>query len=101
MASVISGDLHSDFDPYMVLLSFIIAYVGSYLAISLAEQYRVFRSNMIIVEQLGTEDEEMSERSNGSSEQEFQVGKKGRFLLSSKSGLEFLMLVRLFVSFVL
>lgn len=87
------AEIKGIFNPYMVLLSIIIAYVGSYLAISLSEQYRVFRSNLLVIEQLGGDlEEEMSERSTGS-DQDFTVGKKGRFLISNKAGLEFLMLV--------
>ena len=96
-------ELTCDFDPAMVVLSFLVAYVGSYMAISLLEQLRLYQVNIMDAEIVAKANEtESSSRSQASDEEsgsqagEVIVGKKQRFLFNSKEGMKFAILVSCF-----
>jgi hypothetical protein len=97
-----NNSIQQIYDPYMVLLSLLIAYVGSYLAICLSEQYRQFVVSTRTVQELGTDVEDST---SGVDEHHLHAAhnlhfgevpvmtRTGRFLFSNNSTQEFVFLV--------
>ena len=89
-------------DPAMVLLSALMSYIGSYMAISLLEQLRLYQVNvmdaeMILqqnAEQQADIEEQNSQRSSDTNNSDISVSKK-KYLFGSKEVLKFSIVVSL------
>lgn len=101
-------ELRMVFDPAMVVLSILVAYVGSYMSISLLEQLRLYQINVMDAEIMeNAEAASVEENSLNGTQKSFStrsvdsnnsdnviVGKK-RYLFNSKEGMKFAILVSL------
>lgn len=98
-------ELRCVMDPAMVLLSILMAYIGSYMAISLLEQLRLYQVNIMdadLIQSLTETDDKSSDKNSiddntntniNTKSNEVAVGKT--YLFNSKAQMKFAILVSL------